>query len=185
MALSKRAQVALSTLAVFVVSLAGLLTYSLSTVTGRSELTTIAEIETSDVSFNFEPVRLTGKVGETGVVVDLLAQGSSAVLASRLTLKFVPQLVAVREVNSDAGIFGGATIAFDSEKGLLALSFTPGKAVKPTGRIASLILEFKSAGLSQLSFVGEGSEVSVLPNGVLKRQQPSLGLPVAIEITSP
>lgn len=184
MALTKQTQVALATLAVFVVSLTGLATYSLATVTGRTGLTTTAQVETAQVIVSFTPTELTGKATEQAVV-DVLAEGATRVVGASLSFQFDPQMVAVSEVNSAGGIFGQATSAFDFDKGVLTLSFTPGRAIEPNGRIATLFLDLKAPGSSELMVVEDGSELSVLPNGILKKQHPSTTQSVAIEVASP
>lgn len=184
MALAKQTQVALATVAVFVVSLAGLFAFSLGTVTGRTGVTTTAESEQPVVSLSFEPAELAGKAGDQAVV-DILMEGSTRLVGANLSFQFDQELVAVREVNSEGGIFGQASTAFDFDNGLLTLSFTPGRAIKPSGRIVTLILDLKTAGSSALRVVEDGSELSLLTNGILKKQHPFAATSVAIEVASP
>lgn len=185
MAIAKRTQVLLATVAVFVISLTGLAVFSFSSVTGRGKPTTVAVSDRRAAQVSFSPERVAGKVAEKNVVVDLLAEGSDLVLGATFAMQFDPKLIAINEVNSDQGILGDATVAFDLEQGLLTLAFTPGKGVVPQGRFATLLIELVGEGTGTLELLGASSELTVLRGGLIVKQRPSSLQAVVFEVSSP
>lgn len=184
MAIPRRTQVALGTLAVFVVSLAGLAVFSFSNIVGQRP-TTLAEPEAGTLTLSFSPTSYAGKVGEKNVVVDLVAEGRHDVLGATIGFQFDPKLMTITEVDSEQGILGRAQTAFDFDQGLLTLSFKPGQAVSPHGRVVTFLLELTAAGRAGLDVVAPASELIMLRNGVIEKQRPTLNGGVVFEISSP
>ena len=129
MAIAKRTQVALGTVAVFVMAIFGLGVFSFTSITGRSGVTTTAESDSRVVELSFSPETVSGTVPEKAVVVDLIAKSKAGVLGATLVFRFDPTLINMREVNAAGGVLGDAYVAFDFDNGLLTLTFKPGKAV--------------------------------------------------------
>ncbi len=170
MALSKRTQVTLATVSVFLVSLVGLGVYSFSLALPPGSATASADNAATNMALSFIPATVTGKVGDKGKIIDLSLNGSDQVIAATLDISFDPQYVAITEVNTVAGILGQAVTSFDVENGVLHLAFKPGKAVTPAGRVATFIIELTHPGNTPIKLFTDTSEVTALHNGVLTKR---------------
>jgi len=183
----KRTQVALGTVAVFVIAIAGLGVFSFSGVTGKSGVTPTAESDRHVVEVSFSPETVTGTVSQKDVIVDLIAKSDAGVLGGTFVFQFDPKLVNPTGVNTQGGVMGDAVVAFDFGNGLLTLSFKPGKAVSlhPGSRLASLLVDLVGPGTGTLELVPGSSEVTILENGVIKKQRPSSLSVVVFKISPP
>lgn len=186
MAIAKRTQVALGTVAVFVVAIAGLGVFSFTSVTGRSGATITAESDSRFLEVNFSPETVSGTVAERGVVVDVIGDSPAPVLGATLVFQFDPTIVTISEVNAEAGVLGDAAVAFDLDKGLLTTTFKPGKAVTLEGsRLASFLVDLLGSGTGTLELVPGSSEVTIVSGGVIERKRPSSLGGVVFSISSP
>ncbi len=186
MAIAKRTQVALGTVAVFVMAIFGLGVFSFTSITGRSGVTTRAESDSRVVELSFSPETVSGTVSESNVVVDVIGDSSAPVLGATLVFQFDPKLVTVTEVNSEGGAAGGAAVAFDFTSGLLTAIFKPGKAVALKGsRLASFLVDLVGPGTGSLELVPGSSEVTILNGGVIERKRPTSLGGVVFSISSP
>lgn len=186
MAIAKRTQVALGTIAVFVIAIAGLGVFSFTSITGRSGVTTTAESDSRIVDVSFSPETVNSTISEKDVVVDLIGDSPAPVLGGTLVFQFDPMLVTITEVNAEAGVLGDGAVAFDFDNGLLTATFRPGKAVALKGsRLASFLVDGVGPGTGTLELVPGSSEVTILNGGIIERKRPSSVGGVVFSISSP